>query len=1017
MSTSDKNAQSLEISERVADRIRQCRESGGWYLNLASCALRQVPEDVLSLTQVEEIDLDVNLLTQVPEALWNMPKLRRVTLIGNPLQALPERPGMVVSVEQFRQFRETLERNTFGLQLDDFYEPVEVSLKSIAVTSLQGLRCLDITGPFYRDYQQHEMPGPLCQDLLSRLEACADLEVLRLLWWNLVSVPESLRDLPNLRELYLTHVHITELPEWLGSLELEVFVASGNGLTRLPVALPGWQRMKLLRLGGNPLGQIPPAIFDLPNLEELSIFDCQIREIPREILRLTKLKKLVVDDNPIETPPPEVVTKGLEAIRDYWRQREKVGTDYLCEAKLILVGEPGAGKTSLAKKIADANYQLQPSEKSTEGIEVIQHRFPYLLRPKEAGTAAETKCEFQVNIWDFGGQEIYKATHQFFLTRRSVYVLVCDERQENTDFSYWLQAVEVLSEGCPLVIVQNEKQDRSRTMDFSKLRARFPNLHQVMAVNLATNRGLPELVRVIEQELGSLPHVGDLLPKTWKQVRTALEKETRETLSLDEYLNVCAQNDFKEHAHKLQLSSYLHDLGICLHFQEDPVLNRTVIIKPTWGTDAVYRVLDDAEVKAKWGRFTHQQLPALWHEPKYRGMEHELVALMMKFQLCYALVPDKEWIAPQLLAADSPAYDWPTTGGLVVRYQYEFLPRGIVTRCIVALHRLIADQALVWRHGVVLIRDGCRAEIVEEPTQNRIRVRVHGAHPPGLFAIIDEQLERLHAGFPKLQYERYLPCNCVTCVGSAEPRDFSLKDLLDFARTGDAIQCRGSRKMVDALQLLRDVLPGALKREGPEEMRMAGMREPACVVEASEPEVFVSYKIQAESVACVEKVEAALEAEGIKVLRDVREVDYKDSFREFMERLGRGNAIIVVLSKGYLESKFCMFELLEIAKATNLRQRIFPIVLPDANVFDDLILADYLLHWETKSKELKAKLDKLDGHGQGNLRKTLDLFADIRRMFDELTAVLGDMKVMSPDHLNDEGFATLIRQIREQVGR
>ncbi|WP_347242416.1 hypothetical protein [Nostoc sp. FACHB-888] len=28
--------------------------------------------------------------------------------------------------------------------------------------------------------------------------------------------------------------------------------------------------------------------------------------------------------------------------------------------------------------------------------------------------------EFRVNIWDFGGQEIYHATHQFFLTRRSL---------------------------------------------------------------------------------------------------------------------------------------------------------------------------------------------------------------------------------------------------------------------------------------------------------------------------------------------------------------------------------------------------------------------------------------------------------------------------------------------------------------------------------------------------------------------------------------------------------------------
>jgi GTPase SAR1 family protein len=42
---------------------------------------------------------------------------------------------------------------------------------------------------------------------------------------------------------------------------------------------------------------------------------------------------------------------------------------------------------------------------------------------------------FRVNIWDFGGQEIYHQTHQFFLTERSLYALVADTRTENTDFT------------------------------------------------------------------------------------------------------------------------------------------------------------------------------------------------------------------------------------------------------------------------------------------------------------------------------------------------------------------------------------------------------------------------------------------------------------------------------------------------------------------------------------------------------------------------------------------------------
>ena len=61
--------------------------------------------------------------------------------------------------------------------------------------------------------------------------------------------------------------------------------------------------------------------------------------------------------------------------------------------------------------------------------------------------------------------------------------------------------------------------------------------------------------------------------------------------------------------------------------------------------------------------------------------------------------------APQLLSPEQPDYPWEASGGLVVRYDYGFLPKGIVTRFIVAMHRLIADPKLVWRTGVILERD------------------------------------------------------------------------------------------------------------------------------------------------------------------------------------------------------------------------------------------------------------------------------------------------------------------------
>ena len=62
----------------------------------------------------------------------------------------------------------------------------------------------------------------------------------------------------------------------------------------------------------------------------------------------------------------------------------------------------------------------------------------------------------------------------------------------------------------------------------------------------------------------------------------------------------------------LRLSSYLHDLGICLHFQDDPLLKHTIILKPEWATTAVYKVLDARKVREDLGRFTRDDLNDIW---------------------------------------------------------------------------------------------------------------------------------------------------------------------------------------------------------------------------------------------------------------------------------------------------------------------------------------------------------------------------------------------------------------------
>ncbi|MEH1845037.1 MAG: COR domain-containing protein, partial [Nostoc sp.] len=590
---------------------------------------------------------------------------------------------------------------------------------------------------------------------------------------------------------------LTTLPEALTRLQqLTSLDLSSNQLTTLPEALTRLQQLTSLDLSSNQLTTLPEAIARLQQLTSLDLSSNQLTTLPEAITRLQQLTFLDLSGNPIEKPPPEVIAKGIKAIKDYFRQLEIKGTDYLYEAKLLIIGEGGAGKTTLAKKIKDLNYQLR-EEDTTKGIEVIQWRFPM-----------ENGREFRVNIWDFGGQEIYHATHQFFLTKRSLYALVADTRKEDTDFYYWLNVVELLSDNSPLLIIKNEKQNRHREINELQLRGQFTNLKETLPTNLATTRGLEQVLEKIKHYVKNLPHIGSPLPKTWVRVREALESNSSNYINLDEYLNICQQNGFTQRNDKLQLSSYLHDLGVCLHFQEDALLNKTVILKPKWGTDAVYKVLDNEKVIRNLGSFTRSDLANIWCEDEYITMHDELLRLMINFKLCYEIPRSQgNYIAPQLLSANQPFYDWNEINNLILRYTYEFMPKGIITQFIVAIHELIAEQKCVWKSGVVLSKDQTKAEVIEYYGKREIKIRVSGRHKRDLMTIVTHELDKIHESYQRLKYNKLIPCNCDTCKDSQEPHFYKLENLRNrLAKQKYDVECDISYEKANVLSLIDDVI-------------------------------------------------------------------------------------------------------------------------------------------------------------------------------------------------------------------
>jgi hypothetical protein len=115
---------------------------------------------------------------------------------------------------------------------------------------------------------------------------------------------------------------------------------------------------------------------------------------------------------------------------------------------------------------------------------------------------------------------------------------------------------------------------------------------------------------------------------------------------------------------------------------------------------------------------------------------------------------------------------------------------------------------------------------------------------------------------------------------------------------------------------------------------------------AYEEAIFVSYAWGGESENIVDDLERAFIRRGLRIVRDKKDLSYKGSIKEFEQRIGQGQCIILVISDNYLRSRHCMYELIKINENQDFLKRIFPIVLADAHIYEPTDLLAYMKHWD-----------------------------------------------------------------------
>ncbi|MBF0553964.1 MAG: hypothetical protein HQK96_05320 [Nitrospirae bacterium] len=283
-----------------------------------------------------------------------------------------------------------------------------------------------------------------------------------------------------------------------------------------------------------------------------------------------------------------------------------------------------------------------------------------------------------------------------------------DARQEDKygQVEHWLHTIETLGEDSPVILILNKCDERIQDINLKDLEERFSNIKEFYSISCkCPEEGkdmFDKLIKEITKAAWELPLMGTPWSQSWLDVRSYLESlsKTKNQLEYIKYLDICKAKGIEEEAANV-LSGFLHDLGVMLHFQKDPLLKHTIILNPEWGTRAVYKVLDTKTVQERRGIFLETDRANVWKaEEGYPYRIHEtLVRLMSNFDLAFEMVGTHDYLVAELLPMEAPEFEWDNKNNLIFQYQYNFMPAGVMPRFIVKIHDKIerdTDGKYMW---------------------------------------------------------------------------------------------------------------------------------------------------------------------------------------------------------------------------------------------------------------------------------------------------------------------------------
>ncbi|MDZ7991329.1 MAG: leucine-rich repeat domain-containing protein [Nostoc sp. EfeVER01] len=782
------NNQLTELPEAIAS-LTQLQQ-----LNLSNNRLTQLPEAIASLTQLQQLYLDNNQLTTLPEAIASLTQLQKLNLSDNQLSELPEAIASLTQLQTLNLSNNQLtalpEAIASLTQLQQLYlSNNELTQLPKAIASLTQLQNLDLS-------------SNNLTVLPEALASLTQLQNLDLSSNNLTVLPEAIAFLNQLYELNLSSNQLTELPESIKNLtKLTSLSFSENKFVSFPNVITSLEGLRELYAINNKIEQLPNEIGNLTQLRKLylggkrissyqifiaNIHGNHLTSLPHSFTKLTQLVELNLDQNPLNAELAAAYEQGLDAVLQYLRAKAEEQLT-LNEAKLILIGEGEVGKSCLLGALREDKWV--DDRPTTHGIEI---------KPVTV-TAPDSGIEITLNGWDFGGQRVYRPTHQLFFSAPAVYLVVWKPREgpQQGFVKEWITLIKNREPDAKVLVVATHGGPGQRQPDINRqeILDQFGKdtvidfFHIDSKPNQDTTHctGLAELKDTIARVAASLPEMGRSVPAKWQRVRETLQTSDKAYLPYDDVIAICAEQGIDDEQAELFLR-ISHILGHFIHYHYDPTLRDIVILKPDWLAKAISFVLDDETTRKRNGLVEFEHLGQLWSHPPFAGEEgypsklHPIfLRLMKRFDLSYKVVFDPSEtsntsLIAQLVPDTRPERlpNWeeqPEAGDRqqvqicrIVDSRGQFaVAEGLFYQLIVRLHKYSLGRAnyensIHWQRGLMLDND-YNGRALLEYVGTDVKITVRAAYPERFLSYLTEEIKWLVENFWEgLRCNVMVPC-------------------------------------------------------------------------------------------------------------------------------------------------------------------------------------------------------------------------------------------------------------------